>query len=94
METSDMNNEHHEGTTLEYLGQLKLSAQKVAGHFLADELISLVTQLGIDVTRLTSLELAQITRKPSIDRYLIVAQNPSERDNETKIEKLEGDSYT
>ena len=61
---------------------------------LADELISLVTQLGIDVTRLTSLELAQITRKPSIDRYLIVAQNPSERDNETKIEKLEGDSYT
>lgn len=31
-----MNNDHHEGTTLEYLSQLKLSAQEVAGHFLAD----------------------------------------------------------
>lgn len=31
-----MNNHHHEGTTLEYLSQLKLSAQEVAGHFLAD----------------------------------------------------------
>lgn len=61
---------------------------------LADELISLIPQLGIDVTRLTSLELAQISRQPSTDRYLVVAQNPSERDKETKIEKLEGDSYT
>ncbi|ARM84763.1 protein rep [Marinobacter salarius] len=31
-----MNNHHHEGTTLEYLSRLKLSAQEVAGHFLAD----------------------------------------------------------
>lgn len=61
---------------------------------LADQLISLIPQLGIDITRLTSLELAQISRKPSTDRYLIVAQSPSERDKETKIEKLEGDSYT
>jgi plasmid rolling circle replication initiator protein Rep len=31
-----MNTGNHEDTTLEYLSQLKLSAQEVAGHFLAD----------------------------------------------------------
>ncbi|WP_296934932.1 hypothetical protein [uncultured Marinobacter sp.] len=58
----------------------------------ADELILLIRQLGIDATRLTSLELAQISREPSTDRYLIVAQDHSEPDKETKIEKLEENS--
>lgn len=31
-----MNNDHFESTTLEFLSQLKLSAQEVAGHFLAN----------------------------------------------------------
>jgi len=59
---------------------------------LADDLILLIPQLGIDVTCLTSLELAQISRMPSTDRYLIVAQDPNELDKETKIEKLDEDS--
>ena len=61
---------------------------------LADELIALLPQLGLEISEITSLELAPTSRKLSTDRHLIVAPSPPDGEQQTKIEKLDNDNDT
>lgn len=57
---------------------------------LADELTALLPHLELEISEITSLELAPTSRKPSTDRQLIVASSPAEGKQQTKIEELDG----